>query len=80
MNNFPRPFFKAFKSVRLVVPVALAKQRPPVHDFALLAAWLRERGDLRLVKAPSMARRVGDESALLVLECVDELAHHVREA
>jgi hypothetical protein len=64
----------------VVVPAALAKQRPPVHDFAELASWLRERGDLRLVKAPSMARRVGDESALRVLECLDELAHHVKEA
>jgi hypothetical protein len=64
----------------VVVPLALAKQRPPVHDFAVLATWLRERGDLRLVKAPSMARRVGDESALRVLECLDELAHHVKEA
>lgn len=64
----------------VVVPAALAKQRPPVDDFARLAAWLRERGDLRLVKAPSMARRVGDESALRVLECLDELAHRVQEA
>lgn len=64
----------------VVVPAGLAGQRPPVHDFALLATWLRERGSLTLVKAPSMARRVGDESAVRVLECVDELGRRVHEA
>ena len=63
----------------VVVPAALAAQHPPVDDFALLAAWLRERGGLRLVKAPSMARRVGDESAVRVLECLDELGRRVHE-
>jgi hypothetical protein len=63
----------------VVVPASLAGQRPPVADFALLAAWLRERGGLRLVKAPSMARRVGDESAVRVLECLDELGRRVHE-
>ena len=53
---------------------------PPVHDFGLLAAWLRERGGLELLRAPSMARRVGDESALRVLECLDELGRRVHEA
>lgn len=52
----------------------------PTHDFALLAGWLRERGGLSLVKAPSMARRVGDESAVRVLECLDELGRRVHEA
>jgi hypothetical protein len=58
----------------------LAGEVPPVGDFALLAAWLRKSADLQLVKAPSMARRVGDESALRVLECLDELARRVQEA
>ncbi len=52
----------------------------PTHDFAVLATWLRERGGLTLVKAPSMARRVGDESAVRVLECLDELGRRVHEA
>jgi hypothetical protein len=59
---------------------AFAGEAPPVHDFALLATWLRKRGDLELRKAPSMARRVGDESALRVLECLDELGRRVQEA
>ena len=58
----------------------VAGDTPPVHDFALLAAWLRKRGGLELRKAPSMARRVGDESALRVLECLDELGRRVHEA
>lgn len=63
----------------VVVPAALAAEGPPVEDFALLAAWLRGRGGLRLLKAPSMARRVGDESAVRVLECLDELGRRVHE-
>jgi len=58
----------------------VAEETPPVHDFALLAAWIRKRCLLELVKAPSMARRVGDESALRVLECLDELGRLVQEA
>lgn len=65
----------------VVLPGHLAAaETPPVHDFALLAGWLRKRGELHLVKAPSMARRVGDESALRVLECLDELGRSVHEA
>ncbi|QNN53875.1 2-C-methyl-D-erythritol 4-phosphate cytidylyltransferase [Nocardioides mesophilus] len=65
----------------VVVPGRLAgRGAPPVHDFALLADWLRERTELHLVRAPSMARRVGDESALRVLECLDELGRSVHEA
>ena len=63
----------------VVVPASLVAERPPAHDFALLAAWLRRRGGLHLVKAPSMARRVGDESAVRVLECLDELGRRVQE-
>lgn len=63
----------------VVVPASLVGERPPVDDFALLAAWLRRRGGLHLVKAPSMARRVGDESAVRVLECLDELGRRVQE-
>jgi 2-C-methyl-D-erythritol 4-phosphate cytidylyltransferase len=48
-------------------------------DFAALAAWLRERGPVRLRKAPSLGRRVDDPSAVNLLECMDEMAHAVRE-
>lgn len=65
----------------VALPAHLASAGPPpVHDFGLLAAWLRERGGLELLRAPSMARRVGDESALRVLECLDELGRRVHEA
>jgi hypothetical protein len=63
----------------VVLPASLATQRPPVADFAALAAWLRKRAALVLVRAPSMARRVGDESAVRVLECLDELGRRVQE-
>jgi 2-C-methyl-D-erythritol 4-phosphate cytidylyltransferase len=46
---------------------------PPVHDFALLVTWLRRRGPVRLVEAPAIGRRVADESALRVLESIDDL-------
>ena len=48
-------------------------------DFAALAAWLRERGPVQLRKAPSLGRRVDDPSAVNLLECMDEMAHAVRE-
>jgi hypothetical protein len=42
-----------------------------------LVAWLRERGPVELVTAPSLARRVDDASAVNLLECVDELRRQV---
>lgn len=51
---------------------------PPVEDFARLADWLRHRGQVRLLRAPSLARRVDDASAVNLLECVDEIARTVR--
>lgn len=46
---------------------------PPLHDFGLVVGWLRSRGPVALVKAPSLARRVEDESAVNLLECVDDV-------
>lgn len=51
---------------------------PPIDDFARLAGWLRARGEVELVRAPSLARRVDDVSSVNLLECVDELARSVR--
>lgn len=51
---------------------------PPIEDFARLAGWLRARGEVDLVRAPSLARRVDDASSVNLLECVDELARSVR--
>ena len=64
---------------RDVVAAAIADdERPPVEDFSLLAGWLRARGEVRLVRAPSLARRVDDASSVNLLECVDELSRRVR--
>lgn len=72
----------------LVSPAVVASQvvaealegagAPPLDDFARLAGWLRARGEVALVRAPSLARRVEDASAVNLLECVDELARSVR--
>ena len=51
---------------------------PPLDDFAALVAWARGHGPLDLVKVPSLGRRVQDEAAVHVLECVDEMAHQLR--
>ncbi|GAA2021787.1 2-C-methyl-D-erythritol 4-phosphate cytidylyltransferase [Nocardioides kribbensis] len=51
---------------------------PPLDDTAALVRWMRERGDVELVKGPSLARRVDDRSAVELLECVDELSRTVR--
>jgi 2-C-methyl-D-erythritol 4-phosphate cytidylyltransferase len=58
----------------VLLPARLPGDRPPpVRDAAALVGWLRERGRVELVEAPPMARRVGDESALRVLEGLDDL-------
>lgn len=54
-----------------------AGRMPPLSDFAELATWLRGLGDLQLVRAPSMARRVDDASAVNLLECLDEVGRRV---
>lgn len=58
--------------------VAAADTPPPIADFAELVAWARGRAEVELVKAPSLARRVDDESAVAFLECVDELSRRTR--
>ena len=68
----------AVVSPSLVAASVAVGEQPPVDDFARLAAWLRERGRVELVRAPSLARRVDDASAVNLLECVDELARRVR--
>lgn len=50
----------------------------PLADPPALVAWLRARGPLTMVRAPSLARRVDDESAIGLLECVDQLGHRLR--
>lgn len=64
----------------VVVPAAVAGEMPPTEDFSDLVGWLRDRTGVELVKAPSMARRVGEESAVQVLEALDELGRRSSEA
>jgi hypothetical protein len=47
---------------------------PPTADFAALVAWLRAGDAVLLRQAPSLGRRVDDASAVVVLECLDEMA------
>ena len=78
-GTIDREGLAALVSPAVVSPALVAAgERPPVDDFAGLAAWLRDRGRVGLVRAPSLARRVDDASAVNLLECVDELARRVR--
>ncbi len=82
-DTIDREGLAALTSPALVSASALgratrANRRPPLSDFAELAAWLRTLGDVELVKAPSLARRVDDPSAVNVLECLDEVGRRVR--
>jgi hypothetical protein len=51
---------------------------PPVADFADVVTWLRERGEVELVKAPSLGRRLEGERGIHLLESLDEVGHRVR--
>lgn len=82
-GTIDRESLAALVSPAVVAPDVLAAalqadDRVPVSDFARLAAWLRARGEVELVRAPSLARRVDDASAVNLLECLDELARQVR--
>lgn len=68
----------AVVSSRVLAAALAGDAPPPIGDFARLARWLRERGEVELVRAPSLARRVDDASSVNLLECVDELARSVR--
>ena len=64
----------------LLAAAVLGDGEPPISDVVALVAWLRERGTVELVTAPSLARRVDDASAVNLLECVDELSRQVHAA
>lgn len=57
---------------------AAGAEAPPVHDLASMVGWLRRRGEVELVRAPYLGRRVEHERAVHLLECVDEVARRVR--
>ena len=67
----------AVVSSPVVLPLAALGEQPPT-DVSELVAWLRLRATVELVRAPSAARRVDDEAALQVLECVDEINRRTR--
>ncbi|MDR7255542.1 2-C-methyl-D-erythritol 4-phosphate cytidylyltransferase [Nocardioides sp. BE266] len=82
-GTIDREGLAALVSPAVIAPDVLAAavaadERPPVDDFARLAGWLRDRGRVELVRAPSLARRVDDASSVNLLECVDELARRTR--
>lgn len=65
----------------VLVPAELlagAGEAPPVCDAAALVGWLRARGEVELVRAPSLGRRIGDVRAVRLLESLDEVGHRVR--
>jgi 2-C-methyl-D-erythritol 4-phosphate cytidylyltransferase len=68
----------AVMAPRLLADALAVDAPPPIDDFARLAGWLRARGEVELVRAPSLARRVDDASSVNLLECVDELSRSVR--
>jgi 2-C-methyl-D-erythritol 4-phosphate cytidylyltransferase len=55
-----------------------ATAMPPVDDFSVLVSWLRERGEVELVRAPSLGRRVEHARAIHLLEQLDQVGHRVR--
>jgi hypothetical protein len=82
-GTIDREGLAALVSPAVVAPGVLAAASaddvpPPIDDFGRLAGWLRARGEVELVRAPSLARRVDDTSSVNLLECVDELARSVR--
>ena len=79
-DTINRDDFAIITSPVVVSAGLLGGDPPPTGDFADLVAWLRRRGGVDLVKAPSMGRRVDDESAVSVLECVDEIGRAVQES
>jgi hypothetical protein len=52
--------------------------RPPFEDFVAMVDWLRARGEVQLVRAPSLGRRVEHARSVHLLECMDEVGRRVR--
>ena len=80
-GTIDREGLAAVTSPIVVAPELLAgagDEPPPVLDFAAMVTWLRARGEVELVRAPSLGRRVEHSRAVHLLECVDEVGHRVR--
>jgi 2-C-methyl-D-erythritol 4-phosphate cytidylyltransferase len=53
--------------------------RPPTEDPSALVTWMRGRGDVEILRAPQLARRVADSASVSVMESVDALRRELRE-
>ncbi|HEX6515849.1 MAG TPA: 2-C-methyl-D-erythritol 4-phosphate cytidylyltransferase [Nocardioidaceae bacterium] len=59
----------------VVIPVPVVVRLPDwphLDDFASLVTWFRSGFEVAFLEAPPTARRVEDESAVLLLESIDE--------
>jgi hypothetical protein len=77
-GTIDRDGLAAVASPVVVPPGLLVGDQPPVTDFAAMVTWLRARGEVELVKAPSLGRRVEHPREVHLLECVDEVGRRVR--
>lgn len=75
-GTIDRDNFCIVTSPTLLLDVA---ERPPTEDPAALVTWMRERGEVALIRAPQLARRASDASSVSVMESVDALRRTLRE-
>lgn len=75
-GTIDRDSFCIVTSPILLLDVA---ERPPTEDPVALVTWMRERGEVALVRAPQLARRASDASSVSVMESVDALRRTLRE-
>jgi hypothetical protein len=75
-GTIDRDRFCIVTSPMLLLDVA---ERPPTEDPSALVTWMRERGEVALVRAPQVARRAADASSVSVMESVDALRRALRE-
>lgn len=50
----------------------------PLGSETALSAWVHHHGPVRMVRAPSLARRVDDLASLHLLQCLDEVRRRTR--
>lgn len=50
----------------------------PLGSETALAAWVHRHGPVRMLRAPSLARRVDDLASLHLLQCLDEVRRRTR--
>lgn len=66
----------------LITGETLARARDadpvPLESVTGLTAWLHRHGPVRMLRAPSLARRVDDLASLHLLQCLDEVRRRTR--